>query len=502
MPGITAPDTPLLSKNQAIYEVSLSTPIPGERIICWLWKETLPHSNQWEFVTELRQPVNNGKAFFNLSNILESILNYDSFDYLKDQVQVAENVSSRLRVEFFQDADGVLELHAEVYSDSNGLVTIPELTNGKHYLFVADQEDSGMQITDGTTPINCDPPAKYIVGNHIKGEYHYEANVTATGYNQIEVNAGVKVTIYEWDNPDHEEDEAIPDALKAGMSPELFGIPRVLPTPYDLGDDPNIIHWLDPSQTDYKTQLSQEWFDINANPNPDTVSNWEMRVGNSNNDGWDFATEANQPPVGPNLNGIRTINPSGHDTLRNSGFGNYGSGKLTFATVINNYQAQSGGNRIFDITDVDVIINVEMALRAIPGNIGCRVIAGGSDEDAAAVYSGTITDPLIIVCIMDGTTGVSQTWINGSLHASGNCPSFDIGPFTSGYNRALFAKHNNSGLNSIDAEFGDMGWFDEALDTDRRQLVEGFFAHKYGLQGNLPASHPWKTIAPTNESLL
>jgi hypothetical protein len=38
--------------------------------------------------------------------------------------------------------------------------------------------------------------------------------------------------------------------------------------------------------------------------------------------------------------------------------------------------------------------------------------------------------------------------------------------------------------------------FNTDLTTDRRQKVEGYLAHKWGLSGNLPANHPHKSAAP------
>ena len=34
---------------------------------------------------------------------------------------------------------------------------------------------------------------------------------------------------------------------------------------------------------------------------------------------------------------------------------------------------------------------------------------------------------------------------------------------------------------------------------DERQNIEGYLAHKHGLTGNLPSTHPYKTNAPTSE---
>jgi len=34
------------------------------------------------------------------------------------------------------------------------------------------------------------------------------------------------------------------------------------------------------------------------------------------------------------------------------------------------------------------------------------------------------------------------------------------------------------------------------LDTNERQKIEGYLAHKYGLEANLPSDHPYKSAAP------
>jgi hypothetical protein len=34
------------------------------------------------------------------------------------------------------------------------------------------------------------------------------------------------------------------------------------------------------------------------------------------------------------------------------------------------------------------------------------------------------------------------------------------------------------------------------LDTNERQKIEGYLAHKYDLEANLPSDHPYKSAAP------
>lgn len=44
---------------------------------------------------------------------------------------------------------------------------------------------------------------------------------------------------------------------------------------------------------------------------------------------------------------------------------------------------------------------------------------------------------------------------------------------------------------------GEVLVFYRAISDEDRQLCEGYFAYRWGLQGNLPAAHPYKTSPPT-----
>lgn len=46
-------------------------------------------------------------------------------------------------------------------------------------------------------------------------------------------------------------------------------------------------------------------------------------------------------------------------------------------------------------------------------------------------------------------------------------------------------------------EYAEVLAFNRALTTEEAELVEGYLAHKWGMEGDLPAAHPYKTEAPT-----
>jgi hypothetical protein len=49
----------------------------------------------------------------------------------------------------------------------------------------------------------------------------------------------------------------------------------------------------------------------------------------------------------------------------------------------------------------------------------------------------------------------------------------------------------------FNGDIGEIVIYDSALPTENRQKMEGYLAHKWGLEANLPSGHPYKTSAPT-----
>jgi hypothetical protein len=56
--------------------------------------------------------------------------------------------------------------------------------------------------------------------------------------------------------------------------------------------------------------------------------------------------------------------------------------------------------------------------------------------------------------------------------------------------------NDNSG-NKIDGAVGEVVVGNGALSDGDREKIEGYLAHKWGLTANLPAAHPYKSLAPT-----
>ena len=100
--------------------------------------------------------------------------------------------------------------------------------------------------------------------------------------------------------------------------------------------------------------------------------------------------------------------------------------------------------------------------------------------------------PFLAVSGYDGTNG--YLWKDGSA-----------GTLASGASSGTFAitKYGVGGGAYIgefwSGSIGEVIIYNTALTTIQRQKVEGYLAHKWGLQSSLPADHPFKTAAPTYE---
>ena len=88
------------------------------------------------------------------------------------------------------------------------------------------------------------------------------------------------------------------------------------------------------------------------------------------------------------------------------------------------------------------------------------------------------------------TTSTNTISLNGGTAASGGAPGFTAGRVT------------YLGVDATNGSFYYVGYameiifYNSLLNTTERQQVEGYLAWKWGLQANLPPTHPYKNAAP------
>jgi len=98
--------------------------------------------------------------------------------------------------------------------------------------------------------------------------------------------------------------------------------------------------------------------------------------------------------------------------------------------------------------------------------------------------------PFLAVSKYDGTNG--YLWANGS---PGSVPYNSSSGTFAVTKYGIGNQPNNSGEYWI-GYIGEILVYTTALSDTDRQKVEGYLAWKWGLQGNLPANHPYKNVSP------
>ncbi|MCH7225885.1 hypothetical protein [Haloferula sp. A504] len=213
------------------------------------------------------------------------------------------------------------------------------------------------------------------------------------------------------------------------------------------------------------------WYDASdaetITENSGSVSAWNDKSGSGNH-----ATQGNagnQPEIGvQTLNGLPLITvragnkhmavANGPNRLMGVGVVNIRS---TDASTILNIGSSTGGANEFFIKHNQVSFD------------GTNAASGKYNLDGGA-FSGFATNHSL-------TTSGAHIW--GGAYGS-----------TSSLNTIL----NRIGLNSDNTghDVGEILWFSNELSTEDRQNLEGYLAHKWGLAGNLPGDHPYKSEAP------
>ena len=94
-----------------------------------------------------------------------------------------------------------------------------------------------------------------------------------------------------------------------------------------------------------------------------------------------------------------------------------------------------------------------------------------------------------------GNSGAMSLFLDGIC--LGTAATAGIDPNThSIYNFHVGQQRSDSLIGAFDGEIAEILAYEGALSDGDRQKVEGYLAHKYNLDGNLPQGHPYKTTPP------
>jgi hypothetical protein len=122
-----------------------------------------------------------------------------------------------------------------------------------------------------------------------------------------------------------------------------------------------------------------------------------------------------------------------------------------------------------------------------------RMFGGGGGYTTA--YSSdfnTFTTPRIFNFYISPTTGYAE-WNNGT---DGVTKAYDASKsYSDGVSTITIGTRQYGDISFI-GSYGELIVYNSVLSTTDRQKIEGYLAWKWGLQGNLPTGHPYKSAAP------
>lgn len=91
--------------------------------------------------------------------------------------------------------------------------------------------------------------------------------------------------------------------------------------------------------------------------------------------------------------------------------------------------------------------------------------------------------------------GVASTW--GAMEPLNGVSTGSLVGFSNAQHQVMLGAERASLVGSALMSLGEFLVFDEALQDDDLSRLEGYLAHKWGVQDSLPASHPYRYEQPT-----
>ena len=200
------------------------------------------------------------------------------------------------------------------------------------------------------------------------------------------------------------------------------------------------------------------------------------------------ATSGNQPTYSTSLYGNRmlTFTQASSTRLSNSSFPAFiGSGPASYFLVEYNMTAPSGNPSPFGYSAGP---NFGLIMQYNPG------FTGGLQPFQSGISSFTSATPRLIFLYKENVGSTNMIgFINGT--------SQTVSDITSGTYSGTFSV--GSGSNGfISGNICELIIFNRSLTTAERQQIEGYLAHRWGLQYSLPSTHPYIKFQPPQRSFL
>lgn len=254
------------------------------------------------------------------------------------------------------------------------------------------------------------------------------------------------------------------------------GVPYIKPlpiwTPYLLTGAATVRGWYDAADPATIIESGGE------------VSQWNDKSGNDRHVAQ--GTGANQPTTGVRtLNGLNVLDFDGTDFLSRAGFPVSNLSMSIFMVAV--IDAINDANEaVFAAAAVKDFSFEAYNASQFDGVIHC---VGASNPTYTPLSGGPFPGPSIYNALVN-TTGLRiQAYVDGTIRAN----VAYIGGISSSVTLNLFTDRAQT-YQPVGA-VGEVIVVEKTV-TAERQLIEGYLAWKWGIQGNLPAGHPYETHPP------
>jgi hypothetical protein len=247
----------------------------------------------------------------------------------------------------------------------------------------------------------------------------------------------------------------------------------------------------------------QFWFDADAITglsNGDQLNTW-TNLGSEGNGVRDSTNSVTDFPkyVTSSLNGL----PGVEWNLRSAGQGTrFQCGAIASGTRTNDITAlavwktstvASGACRVFTSESY-----FELALNRTAARANVAWWNGSFATTVASSPTITTTAAFMTTGVWDRTAATRTIWVNGSQEA--HTTSLGSSTFT-GLQEVIIG-NNVYGPPSLGQQFQgtmhELIMLTSTYSSSDREKLEGYLAWKWGLEGDLPGGHPYKSAAPTN----
>ena len=216
----------------------------------------------------------------------------------------------------------------------------------------------------------------------------------------------------------------------------------------------------------------------------DDITAWNDKSGNDRH----LSTVGGTPTTGTRtINGLNAIDETAAEYLATSADVTFLNGGKYHIIAVAEWDAYHQHSYIAGIVPNQGGRN-ERVLHGYHGDDSTWMISQFSSDAQHPVSA--VAGPVLVVS--SALSSGSQVYLNGTLE---NTHGSQPGPLNALAGSKLAIGYGE-GLNGMDGAIGEVIVVKGDLSDEGRQLIEGYLAHKWGLEGSLPGDHPYKSTSP------